>query len=62
MVKFQLHGGRGQEEAFVLCTKESLIYKDTSLKMMRSQQDENNNHNNTEENSTDNTNNPFLGF
>ena len=56
-MKFQLHGGRGQK-VFVVCAKESLIYKDTFLKMMRSQHDENN----IGENSTDSKNNTFLGF
>ena len=57
IVKFQLHGGRGQK-VFVVCAKESLIYKDTFLKKMRSQHDENN----IGENSTDSKNNTFLGF
>ena len=39
-MKFQLHGGRWQKEVSVACTKESLIYKDTLLKIMRSKQDE----------------------
>ena len=58
-MKFQLHGGRWQKEVSVACTKESLIYKDTLLKIMRSRKDEYNNNNNTGENSTDSTNNPF---